>query len=378
MMGRPARETLRATLLTAALVAAGCGSHGKYTAEAKSQAEMRLAQIKAATEWDQAQQHFETGNLDRALRSVNNSIELSPEVPKSHLLKGRVLMEMGRADEAIAALDAGAEVAPDNAEFPYYRGVVLEGIGRPEEALECFSRAMRLDPARLQYRLAAAETLMDMSRLDEADSLLTERENDFQYSAGLRQTRGHLAQIRGDHGEAAAHFSEAAVLDPNNPALREDLARALIAVGRYSEAEATLRRLSDNPEYSSRRDILHMRARCLVELNRPVEAREVLLKLVDGSGGTDIDAWSRLAEVALILNDDRQLRNAATRMVSIAPDRPEGYLVLAMWQRRSGDLASALRTAERAMEVSGGNAAPRQLRDSIQRQLEQRGQAATP
>lgn len=357
-------------MVLAAGVLASCAGHGTYTTKAKADAEARMAEIKAATDYDLAHQQFESGDLDRALRTVDRSLMLTPDAPKGYLLRGRVLLEMGRAEESLASLDRGAELAPADALFPYYRGVVLESVGRREQALDAYQRAMSLDPANLQYVMASAEVLVEMKRPDEAERLLLDAVARAEFSAGLRQMLGHVAMMKGEPSRAADEFAQAAVLAADSPAVLEDLASAQIASGRFTEAEQTLRRLCDRPEYRGRRDVQHMRARCLVELGRPVEAREVLVRLTsDRQGASDVDAWARLADVALMMNDDHQLRTASSRLISIAPDRYEGYLAQAMWQRRAGDLPAALRSVDKAIERAGDSGAPQRLRALILDQL---------
>ena len=347
----------------------GCEGHGRYTSDFKEDAARNMSRIRAATEYDMAFQQYQSGDLKRALETVEHSIALHSEVPKGHLLKGRILFELGRPQPALDALDRGLALDPNGADLHYHRGIVLERIGRTEAALESYREAAAIDSAATHYRLAAVETLIDLGRLDEARRQL-ESDDAAQAGAGTMQTLGHIAMMQGEVDQAVRHFAEAAILSPDDPALREDLCRAQIAARRFAEAEATLRRLAREEGYESRRDLKHLHAACLIELDRPVEARGILLSLVRAEdGANDIQAWVKLIDVALMLHDDGLLRSVANRLIAAAPERHEGYLALAMWQRNNGELEGALRSLDLATRRAGDDSTSAQLRTIIQRQL---------
>lgn len=347
----------------------GCEGHGQYTSDFKEDAARNMARIRAATEYDMALQRYRSGDLEHALATVERSIALRGDVPKGHLLKGRVLFELGRHQPALDAIDRGLALDPTDADLHYHRGIVLERIGRIEAALESYRAAAAIDPAGLHYKLAAAEALIELGRLDEARREL-QSDTAALSSAGTMQTLGHIAMMQGDIDRAVRHFAEAAVLSPDDPVLREDLCRVQISARRFAEAEATLRRLLREKSYEARRDLSHLHAACLIELDRPVEARSILLDLVRREdGANDIEAWVKLIDVALKLHDDGLLRSAANRLVAAAPDRYEGYLALAMWQRENGDLEGALRSLDIAVQRADAVPTPAQLRAIVERQL---------
>ena len=325
----------------------GCMGHGRNTSEGLTQAQMRMAQIKSATEWEMAEQAFMAGDLDRSLEKVNNSIAMNPSVAKSHVLKGRVLLEQGALEHARRSLLEAQVIDPMFEESHYYLGMVNERLARQDEALENYKYAAKLNPEEALYAVAVAEVLIDLDRIDDAQTYLDERGGVFEHNAGVRQTLGHLAMMRDDKEGAAAFFREARLLSPEDSSMLEDLIIAQMEIGEFAEAEYGLSRLLAEEENEGRRDLLRMRARCLLELDRVIEARETLLNLTSADGGdVDLVSWLDLGALAYRTNDQTRLRQAAGKIIALAPTRPEGYVYRAIWLRQHGDAPKALEVLE--------------------------------
>ena len=338
-----------------ALAVVGCSAgHGKHTSEHISRAQSRLGQIRSATEWEMAHQAFLAGDLDRAEDRVERSIALNPSVVKSRVLLGRVMLEQGKLEEAREALIEAELLDPTAVEPHYYMALLHERLSQKEEALERYLQAVELEPGGSQYAIAAAEMMVDLGRVEEASTFLDDRASIFEHNAGIRQTQGHLAVMLGDHRRAAELFSEARLLAPDEAGILEDLARAQVNIEQYAEAEFNLDALLRMSENADRRDLQQLRAVCLMELDRPIEAREVLIGLTrDSAGSADQDTWISLGELAYHTQDWARLREAGQRLIAIAPDNIEGYIYRAVWQRRHDDPQGAIRTLDDGLARSG-------------------------
>lgn len=342
---------IRRGLMIAWLALSACQSQGDYTSAAEEEARAGMSALRAGTEYDEASRQYATGDLDRALKTVNNSIELSPDVAKTHLLRSKILIELNDSISALSSLDRAAELDPNNAEYPYLRGVVKEQLGLRDEALLEYEAAAELGPDEAAHRLALAETLVQLERLDEARSLLEGDSGPFAANAGFRQMLGHIALLEDDPEEAKTRFTEAAILGPRDAAILEDLLRSQIATSDYVGALRSLEHLEELDALRSRPDLRRMQAQCHILERQPVEARGILIKLTTAKDGPrDFESWRLLADVALMLEDERLLRSTADRMLQAEPSRPEGFLTLALWQRQSGDLDAALRSVRNAAE----------------------------
>ena len=336
----------------AAFGLSGCKGHGNYTTEGINRAEERMAEMKSGTEWELARQSYLAGDLDKALKKAEISIALNDDVPKSHVLRGRILLEMGRMDGALESFEEALVHDEEFVDAYYYQGIVFERIVKRKQALEHFMKAAELDDGKAQYAIAAAEAMIDLGRIDEAKEFLLSRNEQFQHNPGVRQTLGHISLMTDRNEQAVELFNEARLLAPDDNAIIEDLVRAQVLTERFGEAEYNLSQLlADLEPGQERRDLEHMRARCLVALKRPVEARDLYVSLTeDTAGAADVEAWAGLGKVAFALRDDNRLRLAATRVMALAPQRAEGHTLMSLWHHRRGNSLAALDTISNAID----------------------------
>lgn len=353
--------------------AAGCNGsreHGKYTSEHKAQAQERMSMLKSGTEWQMAHQQFLAGELDKSLKTIEKSLTLNPKVAKSHVLKGRILIEKGKLEAARESLLTAEELQADNVEAQYYLGIVHEQFSQPEEALARYQKAADLDTSNPQYVIAAAEMLMKLNRVDEAEQLLTSRKQNYEYNAAVRQTLGHVAMMRNDLKAAAQHFNEALLLAPDDAAILEDLAQAELKRGGYAEAEFALAQLCEKEPAKDRIDLKQMRAKCLLAMNRAVEARTLLLEIVeDKQGSRDFSVWTDLGNVSAVLKDKPHLRLSGMRAVALEPNRHEGYALKAIYNRMEGRPEDALANLNDAVERCGSDTGPYVLKALVLQDL---------
>lgn len=330
-----------------------CGSHGKYTEEHLSGAKIKMNGLKAATEYQMAHQAFLAGDLDKALKHVDFSLSLNDTVVKGHVLKGRIFMERNDLEKSSACLKQAEEIDPTSVDAAYFQGVLAERITRKEEALGHYRRAGELDPSNAQYCVAAAEMLIDLGRVQEAQTYLESRENQFVNNPGVKQVLGNIAMLTNDTVAAEALFAEARLLAPDDIIIRECLVRAMMANQKFAEADSILAKMITEKAASDRRDLLHMHARCLLQIDRPVEAREVYLGLTrDQQGQSDIEAWKGLGHAAYMLRDSARLKIAAQRLVAIAPHSPDGFVLRGLLNRNAGEYQAALTNFQQAVKLA--------------------------
>lgn len=371
------RAALIVSLCGSALIALGgcAGGQGNFTREGASAAKERMNAMKSATEWEMARQAFLAGDLEKAMRKVDQSLALNQNVVKSHVLRARILIEMGELGQSLRSLHTAQTIDPQDSDAHYYLGVVFERLGRPEEAAEHFMLACELDEYNPSYAVAAAEMLVDLDRTEEARQYLLNlpRAAD---NAGMRQMLGHIALIQGEHDEAVRCFGQARLLAPDDQAIQEDLIRAQMLVGQHAAAELNIAALRQNRANAERRDLAAMHAEALMAINRPVEARAIYQELLaDPSMASDVQAWVGLGNAAYMVNDQRTLRRAASRVVALDPGSSEGYAMWALCYRQAGEHDRALTSVGQAIERSPGDPSYQALRAMILADLGRKSEA---
>lgn len=341
----------------AAMNVAGCGGapKGKYTQEAKNAAQLRIDTLKAATEYQMASQALAGGDLEKALRHCDRAITLNDKVARTWVLRGRIMLERNDLQASADAFSRAEQVDPTFVETFYFKGILAERVGERANALEHYRKAAELDADNAQYALATAEMMIDAGDLDGAESYLNSRLDRFRHTAGFHQALGHIQSLRSNYTAAEEHFTRARILAPDQAEIIEDLARVQFLNGRWADSEKNLARVLKDEKFKDRRDLMHMRAQALTELNRLPEARDLYLTLTrDDRGSADAEAWIGLGRVAITLRDTNRLRQAFANTIAIAPQRPEGYILKGLHLRRQGDFRGAAAEFQKATERNGG------------------------
>lgn len=367
----PRIGSLAVMIAVATCIGCGPGKYGRHTNELRQQSREQANRFRAATEWDVAQQHFQSGDVKSALDHAKNAARLDPANPLSRVLMTRIYIEQSDITNALAASQEGIDLEPNLPDLWYYRGVAFERALSNENALQCYQRASELEPDNPHYALAAAELLIELNRLEDARRYLLSRSDQVRFTPVFRATLAYIELMEDRVPQAVALFREASILDPQDDSIREDLARTLILSQRFAEAEPHLAHLCSTTNGRLRRDLQVMHARCLLELDRPVDARRIALALTSNNADrSDPDLWALVADVAVKLGDNNLLYRAASRMIALQPSSDAGHMAMAVYYRRTGNLDRAYASARTAVARSNGDEAASRLLELLRRERE--------
>jgi len=356
--------------LATLLIAAGCATtnHTQH----KQQAHDRWTSARASVMFGVAVQQYETGDFDKAEKSITQVLNVEPGHSKFNVLAARIALERNELERAYRHLEIAVESDPKNAEAHYLTGVILQRWQRNEAAMASYMAAYNANPESDAGLIAAGEMLSRMGRNADAIALMSEKLVYFEHSAALRMAVGRVHMKERQFDQAISMFSDAYVLASDDPATLEQLAMAEYAAGRFSDAMFHLKRLLSFEEMADRRDLRVALGDCYQITKRHVDARELFLKMVR-EDESDVNAWVKLGQAAWIVGDTRWLRESAKQVSSLDPNRHEGYILQGMVEQQAGRIDQAVKHYETASRYAPDSALPHILKGLM---LEQSGDRA--
>jgi tetratricopeptide (TPR) repeat protein len=326
----------------------GCWSTpGSHSAQVRNEARDRYDHASAQVAYDQARQSFQSGQFEQALGNIDRAIVRFPKESSYFLLRGRILHEMARVDQAREAFEKSAELDPKKPEPHYFLGVIHQRWRENDVALKEYAEAAKLDPSKLHYVAAEIEMLTIMGRHDEAEQRLATVQQRFEFSPVIDRLRADVAKVKGDHAACASLLERAAMRETSAPDVIEELAYA-----RYSKGDwqGSLNALDDPAlaKVRARPDLVRLRARDLLLLGRPAEARDALLAI-----RSDNDPKGRtmllLGHAAWRLGDWGRVRECGDTLVRLHPQLAEGYMFLGAAAHASGRADESVAMFEQAV-----------------------------
>ncbi|MBK5276298.1 MAG: tetratricopeptide repeat protein [Desulfuromonadales bacterium] len=188
-------------------------------------------------------------NAEKYLTAIPGKKDLTGEFL---LEAGRALWEMGRLEKAISLLDQAIAMDRDSYLAYLLAGAVHDEMGHPDLARSYREKAKSLTPrlseAAHQKAISAhhnGQTRMAEGLNDKAEVLFNKALSNAPFFAPAIIDLGILSARKGDTTSAMRYFRRAAVLDPHNPTIYDNLSRAYDALGRKAEADTARARFNE-------------------------------------------------------------------------------------------------------------------------------------
>lgn len=177
-------------------------------------AHLPRAQIEKATfVYNISQLAFARKQYDEALRWLDQTLEIEPDLAFYYVERGTYLAAAGRYDEAIAAYDEALRRGVPTPELLISRAFAQMMAGRVEEALAGHALLRARFPERAEGFLDAAALLVEAERPDEAEAILQQALPWHEQDARLWGQRGRALQDLQRWEAAQAAYTRALTLD---------------------------------------------------------------------------------------------------------------------------------------------------------------------
>ena len=178
----------------------------------------------------------ERGELDLAVKRLDETVRINPGFPVVHYTLGLILNQQGEYRRAVEQWNKALELRPEYAEAHYDLGVTLNRLGRHELAVEHWTEAVRIDP---DYETAHYNLGVTLNRLGEYDRSIEHFKRVVEINP--KSDEGHYAlgvvlDERGRSREAAKHLARAVEMNPGRHIARFALANVLVGLGEFDRA----------------------------------------------------------------------------------------------------------------------------------------------
>lgn len=355
------RITGLAALLLMGLAAMG-GCQTETHAQAKEKAHERWTAARASIVYGLAKQQFDVGDLDKALSTIQQAMEVDPDNPVFLELAGRIHLEKGELERAFLHVDRSINLNDKRSSAHYVMGVILQRWQRYDAALREYELAHHHAPDHEAGLLASAEMLVKLDRSEEAIKRLQEKLGYFENKASLRSLLGRIHSLRGEHEKAVLYYGQANLLAPESELIQEQFGLALMAHGDYLEAIYQLTRVADAaPAAEPRHDLRIAIADCHRAMGKHGQATQLYLQVTQASPANG-QAWMKLAEAAWQVGDADRADQAALRAIGLLPDRFEPHVVRGMVAEGKKDLTGAIAHYDRAASIGTDSPLPLMLK----------------
>ena len=184
------------------------------------------------------------GDWDGSIADFRYVLEIDPEYADAHVNLAGLLADLGEGEEAGRVVDEGLAVAPDNPHLHCLRGRLDLEAGNTKEAAAALERALTADPD-----LAEAWALRGMLSYQENDPAKAlealSRALELKPDAAIYFNRGTIYAGAEDWELAAADFTAAIGLDPEDPDTWRHRAACLTRLDKAEAAAEDLRRAEE-------------------------------------------------------------------------------------------------------------------------------------
>lgn len=198
----------------------------------------------ARQEYESAIRSFKDGQREEAIRGLQNALEIYPNYFRALNDLGVIYMKVNRLDDAARMFERASKVAPRVYHPRLNLGIILTRRGNYKEAVALLEALYRENQSISEVRIALADVLIALNRLDEAEphlrGALLDSKLDRPSNGNAHYQLGLLYNKKQKYDSAVIELSQAAQSIPNASRIRLQLGGALLQLGRLDDAAREL------------------------------------------------------------------------------------------------------------------------------------------
>lgn len=297
------------------------------------------------SDWQDAEHHaekaqdlFEAGEWDAALRELRAALSVNPQQTQWLFDMGLALDALRRYDEAAEVFESVLRLRGDNVETLLHLGADLIRSGQPRRAVGVLERAAELDPqCEPSYcqRVAAYAQLEDH---DQAEVMFYLARQLTDECPDCLDHLGHSLAMRDQMDRAVWCWQQVLRLDPDHPGVPGSLARAYWQLDQYELARHYIEQQArDEPDDA---EPLMTAGILLIEMGKTDEAGEKFRRALD-LDPTLPDAHLYLGELSMLRGHVEAAAARFQRARQLDPDMAAASAGLAQVALHRKDKAAA-------------------------------------
>ena len=174
---------------------------------------------------------FQSGNVATSIQLYKHAIRLQPSSYSAHYNLALSYLREHRLPDGKLELERAVKLDPSQADAAYDLGVVLLELGDPSAAIVHLERSRKLNPHRPDVSFNLVRANLEAGKISEArgeaEAAVSQLGSDFKWNAAVAQ----LFQKNGHPQDAVNYLRRAALIRPDDTAVRHQLALAYLASG---------------------------------------------------------------------------------------------------------------------------------------------------
>ena len=308
------------------MILAGCN---ETYAQKKQAMEAHWEKSTAQAKLPMAEDLINRGEIDQAKETLNKCLAAAPEMPRVHLLVGRVHFIEGRTDEARQSFLKSVELDSQLDQGWYSLGTLAILEKDYNLAMEYLQRALQLQPANSDYLVSICELYIEMGQLDQSHDVIQNGLSKQPNNLELLLTMARLHQQSGQMVKAVQVYEQALLIHGQKPQILEPCAYGYMELEQWAKAadkfESLLKQYHQDQEHYN----ITLRSLAMCSFNAENYGRALTcydkLSVVYRE---DPEVWVGMAQSALGLDDTQRSIHCAQKALQYHPSWPRAYAVL--------------------------------------------------